>query len=128
MEILSAGVVLERFVVRNVVTNGFDGIIASQTGMVRSANCAAQRIEARRSKAALEPSPRNILCVEQIADVFSRDRNHGGGLQLRIGEHTFIASRTRVADDRTGCGSVGDIASRARRGTIGLGWEECSRG
>ena len=124
MKVLRAGVVLERFMMRNIVADSFDRIITRQTGVVRTANRAVQRIVARRSKPALEPSPRYVLRVQQIADVRSCHRNGVRTLQLGIGQDAFIACGTRVADYRTRGRAVGDIAGRARGRAVGLCGEE----
>ena len=74
MEILGAGVVLERLVVRNVVANGFDGVITGESRMVRAADRLTLGVEASGSEAALEPAPGDVLGIEEIADVGADDR------------------------------------------------------
>ena len=98
MQILGAGVVLERLVVGNVVADGFDGVITGESGVVRGADGLALGIEASGSEAALEPAPGDVLGVEQVADVRARDRDHGGGLES--GDRSARIHRLRDADRR----------------------------
>src|SRR5712664_3588514 len=98
----SLRVILERLVVRNIVTHGRREIVSGKPGVMRAADCSAVRIYARRRESALEPAPGDALGVQQIAYVFPNYGDHGRGLQLGVGQHAIVEARARIAYDRAG--------------------------
>src|ERR1700743_2602725 len=100
--------------VRDVVANCFDDVIARESRVMSAANSAALRIMAGGLEAALEPAPRDVLGVQQVADVPARDRDHRRRLQLRVGQNTLVVGRAWITDRGACVGTTADVARCAR--------------
>src|SRR5437588_2092532 len=118
-------VILEGLVVRDVVTNGSNEIISGQTGMVRAANRAAQRVRAGGGEPALEPAPGDSLGVEPVPDVAPGDGDHAGALEFRVGDHAIVVARPRIPNHGPGGCRIGNIAGRV--GGLAVGPERHKR-
>src|SRR5215467_6018222 len=91
-------VIHERLMVRYVVACVHDGVIAGEARVMLAANGAPLSVHARRCEAALEPSPGNAFCVEEVADVFARHGDLIDVLKFGIGRHAIVEERARVTN------------------------------
>src|SRR5580692_5253916 len=98
-------IVLKRLVVRDVVPAGRDRIVSGQTRVMRSTNCPALRVSPSGSKSSLEPTPSNVLLLEQISDIGSHHGNADFREELagrRIRGHAVVIERSGIVDVGTG--------------------------
>src|SRR5712664_2164962 len=115
----SLRVILERLVVRNIVTHGRREIVSGKPGVMRTADCPAVGIYARRRESALKPAPGNALGVQQIADILTSYRDHGRRLQFGVGHHAIVEARAPITYDRAGREPSEDVPVCARGSAIG---------
>ncbi len=115
MHVRRLWVIHERLVVWNIIARIYHGIVTRESRVMLSAHSVSLRINARRRKSALEPSPRNPLRVQQIANVLTRHRDLIHRLKLRIRKHAVIQQWPWIANHRSRRRSVRDISRCTRR-------------
>src|SRR5262249_40091946 len=112
----------ERLVMRDVVADVYDGVVARKSRVVLPANRSALAVLPCGREATLDPAPADSLGVEQVATVLARDRDHVGVLQAGACQHAIVKAWPWVADDRPRCAAsrqVPDGVGIVAVGTLG---------